>query len=68
MSDTELKIFLGYMCDLVHFLDLIAQQVVLARELGLLYAAVAMATDYDCWREGEEVVSVEKVMKTFRLV
>lgn len=63
-----LKMVLVYICGLDHFLDLIVQQVVLARELGLLYAAVAMATDYDCWREGEEVVSVEKVLKTFKLV
>lgn len=41
-------------------------EVVLARELGLSYGAVAMATDYDCWKEGEEPVSVEKVMATFK--
>lgn len=43
-------------------------EVALARELGLCYAAVAMATDYDCWKKGEEPVSVEKVMATFKLV
>lgn len=42
-------------------------EVVLARELGLCYAAIAMATDYDCWKEEEEPVSVEKVMSTFKL-
>ncbi|KAG0721260.1 S-methyl-5'-thioadenosine phosphorylase [Chionoecetes opilio] len=41
-------------------------EVVLARELGLCYAAIAMATDYDCWREGQEAVTVEAVMATFR--
>jgi 5'-methylthioadenosine phosphorylase len=30
-------------------------EVVLAREAGVCYASVAMATDYDCWREGEHV-------------
>ncbi|XP_061433721.1 S-methyl-5'-thioadenosine phosphorylase-like [Lethenteron reissneri] len=39
---------------------------VLARELALPYAAVAMVTDYDCWRDSDEPVSVEKVMATFR--
>jgi len=38
----------------------------LAKEAGLLYASVAMATDYDCWRDTGEKVSVENVMKTFR--
>ena len=35
-----------------------------AKEAGLLYAAIAMSTDYDCWREGGEPVTVEAVMKT----
>ncbi|CAG7677353.1 unnamed protein product, partial [Allacma fusca] len=39
---------------------------VLAKEAGLLYAAVAMATDYDCWRDTGEKVSVEGVMRTFK--
>jgi len=34
----------------------------LAREVGIAYCMVCMATDYDCWREGEEEVSVERVM------
>lgn len=32
-------------------------QVVLAKEAGLSYAAVALVTDYDCWRENETTVS-----------
>jgi len=38
----------------------------LAKEAGLLYASVAMATDYDCWRDTGEKVSVEKVLATFK--
>ncbi|HEY1101145.1 MAG TPA: S-methyl-5'-thioadenosine phosphorylase [Myxococcota bacterium] len=34
----------------------------LAREAGLSYATLALATDYDCWRDDEEAVSVEAVM------
>ena len=41
-------------------------QVALAKELGLCYAALALATDYDCWRESNEPVSVEMVIKTFK--
>lgn len=34
-----------------------APEVVLAKEAGLCYASIAMATDYDCWKEHEEAVS-----------
>jgi 5'-methylthioadenosine phosphorylase len=36
-------------------------EVVLANELGMCYAAIAMATDYDCWRESEESVGARRV-------
>ena len=35
-------------------------EVVLAKEAGLCYASIAMATDYDCWKEHEEAVSGEE--------
>jgi len=34
----------------------------LAREAELPYASLAMATDYDCWHESEEAVTVEAVV------
>jgi 5'-methylthioadenosine phosphorylase len=34
----------------------------LAREAGLSYATLAMATDYDCWHEGHDDVTVETVI------
>jgi 5'-methylthioadenosine phosphorylase len=34
----------------------------LAREAELPYALVAMVTDYDCWREGEDHVDVAAVV------
>ena len=39
-------------------------EVFLANEVGIPYQAIAMSTDYDCWREGEESVTFEMVMKT----
>ena len=39
-------------------------EVVLAREAGLCYAAIAMSTDYDCWHASKETVTFELVMKT----
>ena len=34
----------------------------LAREAELCYATMAMVTDYDCWHESEEEVSVEMII------
>lgn len=36
----------------------------LAREAELCYATVALATDYDCWHETEESVTVEAILAT----
>ncbi len=38
---------------------------VLAREAGICYSVVVMATDYDCWKDGE-TVDIDKVMSTFK--
>jgi 5'-methylthioadenosine phosphorylase len=38
----------------------------LAREAELCYATMALATDYDCWRESEEAVTVEMILATLQ--
>lgn len=38
----------------------------LAREAELCYATLALATDYDCWHETEDDVSVEAVIKILK--
>lgn len=38
-------------------------EVILARELGLCYLAIAMATDYDCWKDDEPPVTWEIVLE-----
>lgn len=38
----------------------------LAREAEICYATLALATDYDCWHETEEDVSVEAVLEVLR--
>jgi len=38
----------------------------LAREAELPYATIAVATDYDCWHESEEDVSVEAILAVLR--
>jgi len=43
----------------------IAPEAVLAREAGLEYAAVAMSTDYDCWKTDEAPVSWDDILRIF---
>jgi len=38
----------------------------LAREAEICYATVAMSTDYDCWHEAEEDVSVSSVIEVMQ--
>jgi len=38
----------------------------LAREAEICYATLALATDYDCWHEAEEDVSVDAVLAVLR--
>ncbi|PIE23260.1 MAG: S-methyl-5'-thioadenosine phosphorylase [Planctomycetota bacterium] len=42
------------------------QEARLAREAGISYSTLALATDYDCWHESEEDVSVEAVLAVIR--
>ena len=36
-------------------------EVILARDAGLCYQSIAMSTDYDCWKEGEDPVTWEMI-------
>jgi len=41
-------------------------EVILARELGICYQSIAMSTDYDCWKEGEEPVTWEMILNIMK--
>jgi len=43
----------------------VAPEVILANELGIPYAAVAMSTDYDAWKVDENPVEWSEVLETF---
>ncbi|MHA2035369.1 MAG: S-methyl-5'-thioadenosine phosphorylase [Promethearchaeota archaeon] len=43
----------------------IAPETILANEAGVPYAAIAMSTDYDCWKEDEEPVTWEEILEIF---
>ena len=38
----------------------------LAREAEICYSTVALSTDYDCWHETEEDVTVEMILATLK--
>jgi len=44
----------------------VATEAILANEAGLPYAAVAMSTDYDCWKTDEEPVSWDAILAVFQ--
>jgi 5'-methylthioadenosine phosphorylase len=43
----------------------IAPEAMLANETQIPYAAIAMSTDYDCWKMDEEPVSWEEILAVF---
>jgi len=59
----ESKMFRLWGADIINMS--VAPEVILANELGIPYAAIAMSTDYDCWKEDEIPVSWEAVIDVF---
>jgi len=59
----ESKMFRIWGADVINMS--VAPEVTLANELSIPYASIAMSTDYDCWKEDEEPVSWEEVIKVF---
>lgn len=43
----------------------IASETILANEAGIPYAAVAMSTDYDCWKDDEVPVTWNEILDIF---
>lgn len=43
----------------------VAPECILANEIEIPYAAIAMSTDYDCWLETEESVTWDDILKVF---
>lgn len=60
----ESRIFKAWGCDIIGMTT--APEAFLAREAEVAYATMAHITDYDAWRDHEEGVTVEMVVKTFR--
>lgn len=43
----------------------LATEVALANELGVPYAAIAVSTDYDCWKTDEKPVTIGEILHIF---
>ncbi len=43
-----------------------APEAILSNEAGIPYAAIALSTDYDCWKTDEQPVTWEEVLRVFR--
>ena len=43
----------------------IAVEAALANEMNIPYSAIAMSTDYDCWKKDEKPVTWEEILKIF---
>ena len=63
-TKAESKMFRLWGADVVNMS--IAVEAILANEVGLPYAVVAMNTDYDCWKEDEEPVTWKEILKVFK--
>lgn len=58
----ESHMFRSWKCDVINMTTV--PEVVLAREAGICYAAIAMSTDYDCWKADEAHVTLEMILRT----
>ena len=60
----ESNLFRSWGCDVINMTTV--PEGVLAREAGICYQPIAMPTDYDCFLETEEKVSVDMILNTMQ--
>lgn len=63
-SQAESFLYRQWNCDVIGMTNM--PEAKLAREAEMSYATVAMVTDFDCWHEEHEHVTVEQVIKVLR--
>jgi len=56
----ESNLYRSWGADVIGMTNL--QEAKLAREAEICYATVAMVTDYDCWREGHDSVTIDEIV------
>jgi len=57
----ESNLYRSWGADVIGMTNL--QEAKLAREAEICYATAAMVTDYDCWREGHDDVTIDQIVK-----
>jgi 5'-methylthioadenosine phosphorylase len=62
-SKAESRMFRIWGADVINMS--VAPEAILANELQIPYAAVAMSTDYDCWKEDEAPVTWDEILEVF---
>jgi len=63
-TKAESQVYRGWGVDVVGMTNV--PEVNVCREAGMCYATIACVTDYDCWREEDEDVSIEDILRTLR--
>ena len=58
-TKAESVMFRSWGCDIINMSTV--PEIVLARELELEYQSIAMSTDYDCWHESKDEVTMEMI-------
>jgi len=57
----ESNLYRSWGADVIGMTNL--QEAKLAREAEICYATAAMVTDYDCWREGHDAVTIDQIVE-----
>ncbi|MGD9301257.1 MAG: S-methyl-5'-thioadenosine phosphorylase [Desulfobacterales bacterium] len=59
----ESKMYIAWGADIINMT--VATEAALAKEAGIPYAVIAMSTDYDCWKEDEEMPVWQDILEIF---
>ena len=60
----ESKMFRTWGADVINMST--APEAILSNEIGIPYSSIAISTDYDSWKEDEDPVTWEEVLKVFK--
>ncbi len=63
-TKAESHMFRQWGADLINMTT--ATETALANEAGINYGLLSVATDYDCWKDDEEHVTLEMILKNFQ--
>ena len=61
-TKAESELYRSWGCDVIGMTNM--PEAKLAREAGICYSSVSMVTDYDCWHDDHDSVTVDSIIKT----